>query len=118
MDVLSGTHTSKRTRNYWRVSNTLQFKLPPRLGPVTILPSLESRHQYHQLLYTFKFLNGLSFCPPGFFTIESNKENNILRLLSKEVIVDSISLGKEFQSLVELTKKKGVRKGYGFGEGL
>ena len=36
-DVLSGTHTSKRTRYFWRASNTLQFELPPSLGPVTTL---------------------------------------------------------------------------------
>ena len=41
-------------------------------SPPYDLPSLESRRQYHKLLYTFKFLNGLSFCPPGFFTIKSN----------------------------------------------
>ena len=56
-DVLSGTHISKRTRNYGRVSNTLQFKLPPRLGPSHNtslpheLPSLESQRQYHKLLH-------------------------------------------------------------------
>ena len=39
---------------------------------------------------------------------KSYKENNILRLLLKEVIesIKAISLGKEFQSLVELAKKK------------
>ena len=33
-------------------------------SPPYELPSLESRRQYHKLLCTFKFLNGLSFCPP------------------------------------------------------
>ena len=35
-------------------------------------------------------------------------ENRVLRLPLKEVIesINTISLGKEFQSLVELTKKK------------
>ena len=39
---------------------------------------------------------------------KSYKENNVLRLLLKEVIesIQTISLGKEFQSLVELTKKR------------
>ena len=43
---------------------------------------------------------------------KSYKENNILRLLLKEVIesIKAISLGKEFQSLVELAKKKEVEK--------
>ena len=31
------THTSRRTRYFWRASNTLQFELPPSLGPVTTL---------------------------------------------------------------------------------
>ena len=41
-------------------------------------------------------------------TEKSYKENNVLRLLFKEVIesIKTISLGKEFQSLVELTKKE------------
>ena len=41
-------------------------------------------------------------------TEKSYKENNILRLLLKQVIesIKTISLGKEFQSLVELTKKE------------
>ena len=41
-------------------------------------------------------------------TEKSYKENNILRLLLKGVIesIKTISLGKEFQSLIELTKKK------------
>ena len=41
-------------------------------------------------------------------TEKSCKENNVLRLLLKEVIesIKTISLGKEFQSLVELTKKE------------
>ena len=43
----------------------------------------------------------------------SYKENNVLRLLLKEVI-KTISSCKEFQSLT----KKRVRKGYSFGEGL
>ena len=54
-------------------------------------------------------------------TENSYKENNVLRLPLKEVIewIKTISLGnyKEFQSLVELTKKI-VRKRYSFGEGL
>ena len=41
-------------------------------------------------------------------TEKSYKENNVLRLLLKEVIesIRTISLDKEFHSLVELTKKK------------
>ena len=41
-------------------------------------------------------------------TDKSYSENKVLRLPLKEVIesIKTISLGKEFQSLVELTKKK------------
>ena len=41
-------------------------------------------------------------------TDESYNENKVLRLPLKEVIesIKTISLGKEFQSLIELTKKK------------
>ena len=41
-------------------------------------------------------------------TEKSYKENNVLRLPLKEVIesIETISLGKEFQSLVELIKKE------------
>ena len=47
---------------------------------------------------------------------KSYKENNVLRLLLKEVIesIKTVSLGKVLQSLVELTKKKRVRKGDSF----
>ena len=46
-------------------------------------------------------------------TDKSYKENKVLRLPLKEVIEKTISLGKEFQSLVE---KKRIRKRYSFGE--
>ena len=46
----------------WSSHNT---SLPHELH----VPSLESWRQYPKLLYAFKFLNDLSFCPPGFFTI-------------------------------------------------
>ena len=35
--------------------------------PCCELPSLENRHSYFKLLATFKFLNGLTFCPSGTF---------------------------------------------------
>ena len=52
-------------------------------------------------------------------TDESYNENKVLRLPLKEVIesIKTISLGKEFQSLIELTKKR-IKKRYSFGEGL
>ena len=54
MDVLSGTRTSKTTRNYWGVSITLQFKLPPRLGSVTMLVS---HMNYHPLNHGINITN-------------------------------------------------------------
>jgi len=46
-------------------------------SPPLQLASLESRRQYHKLLYTFKFLNGLSFCPPVFLPPRDSPISNL-----------------------------------------
>ena len=48
------------------------------------LPSLESQWQYHKLLHTLKFLNGLSFCPFVFFFTIKSKPN--LRIITLKLI--------------------------------
>ena len=65
------------------------------------LPSLESRRQYHKLLYTFKFLNGLSFCPPGFFTIKSNPN---LRIYHSKCLLQPLAKTVSFSNFFLLVQ--------------
>ena len=41
------------------------------------LPSLSTRRQYFKLLYMYKFLNGLHFCPLGFVSFHSNPNRHV-----------------------------------------
>ena len=103
MDVLSGTHTSKRTRNYWRVSNTLQFKLPPRLGPVTILVSHMNYYLLnHRVNITNYFIPFL--LPTWFFT---NKSSPNLRIYHSKCLLQpfakAVSVSNSLFLLVQLS---------------
>ena len=58
---------------------------PQTLSSKCQLPPLSSRRSYFKLLYTYKFLNGFLYCPPGFFNLRCNPNLRISH--SKQLVI-------------------------------
>ena len=66
-----------RPEGYWALGLEQEQVNAEELNSLFQLPTLSSRCSYFKLLTTFKFLNGLLYCPPDLFVFNASPNTRV-----------------------------------------